>query len=68
MEKEFLTVPEVARLLGTTVTRTYQLIAQRRVPHVRRGRSILVPRGALMQWLQEKTEEALRAVASESRT
>jgi excisionase family DNA binding protein len=66
MEKEFLTVPEVASRLGTTVTRTYQLVAKGRVPHVRRGRSVLVPRAALAQWLQEKTEEALRAVVGES--
>lgn len=68
MEKEFLTVPEVARLLGTTVTRTYQLVAQRRLPHVRRGRSIVFPREAMTRWLQEQTEEALRVVAGEPGT
>lgn len=61
-EREFLSVAEVSRLLGCTVSRTYQLIAERRVPHVRRGRSVLVPRGALAKWIREQEATALAAV------
>jgi excisionase family DNA binding protein len=63
MEKEFLTVRDVAGCLGTTIARTYQLVALRRIPHVRRGRTILVPRAALDRWLRLQTEEALLTVA-----
>jgi excisionase family DNA binding protein len=42
--KPVLSVPEVARLLGISRAFTYDLVAQGRLPHVRLGRRIVVPR------------------------
>ncbi len=49
-----LTVTEAARLLRISRNLCYELIAQDRLPHVRLGRRILIPRYALQQWLAKE--------------
>jgi excisionase family DNA binding protein len=50
-ESVLLTVPEAARLLRISRNLAYELIRQGRLPHVRLGRRILVPRFGLEQWI-----------------
>lgn len=47
-----LTVPQAARLLGIGTTLAYELAGQGRLPHIRLGRALRVPRGALEAWIE----------------
>jgi excisionase family DNA binding protein len=46
-----LTVAEAARLLHISRNLAYELVAQGRIPHIRLGRRILIPRFGLEQWI-----------------
>lgn len=46
-----LTVDEAAGLLWIGRNTCYELIRQRRIPHVRLGRRVLIPRWGLEQWI-----------------
>lgn len=46
-----LTVAEAAKLLCISRNLTYELVAQGRIPHVRLGRRILLPRVGLEEWI-----------------
>ena len=46
-----VSVDEAARLLGISRNLAYDLVREGRLPHVRLGRRILVPRFGLEQWL-----------------
>ncbi len=50
-EPMLLTVNEAARLLRISRNLCYDLVAQGRLPHVRLGRRILIPRQGLEQWI-----------------
>ncbi|MCL2150202.1 MAG: helix-turn-helix domain-containing protein [Dehalococcoidia bacterium] len=52
MEKLLLKPSEVATRLGIGKSLTYELIAQKRLPHVRLGRCIRIPSRSLETWLQ----------------
>ena len=60
-----LRVSEVARVLGISRQRAYQLVADGTLPHTRIGpRTIRIPRAALEAWLAvhaERSVDALRA-------
>ena len=43
-----------ARLLGISRNLAYELLQQGRIPHVRLGRRILVPRLGLEQWIAQE--------------
>jgi integrase len=45
---------EVSRLLGIGRTKAYQMMRRTEVPVVRIGRSVRVPRGALLSWISAK--------------
>jgi excisionase family DNA binding protein len=49
-----LSVREAARLLGVGRDTTYVLVRERRIPAVRVGRRILVPRAALERWIEKE--------------
>lgn len=53
---ELLRAEEAAGLLGLGRSKTYQLIAASAIPVVRIGRSVRVPRTALLRWIEEQTE------------
>lgn len=57
----FLTVHEVAQALDLSDARTYALIANGAIPHVRSLGRIRIPRAAFDRWL---VLEADRAIAS----
>lgn len=46
-----LTVEEAAGLLRIGRNTCYELIRQRRIPHVRLGRRLLIPHWGLQQWI-----------------
>lgn len=58
----FLTVPEVALVLGRTPSRCYQLVRAGALPVVRMGGRIVIPRGAFEEWLRQSNERALAAL------
>ena len=51
-------VDEAARLLGISRNLAYDLVREGRLPHVRLGRRILVPRFGLEQWLAKEANVA----------
>ena len=61
--KPFLTLAEVARFLGVTRARAYQLCRTGAIPHVRRGRRVFVPLGAWQRWIREQTDRAMSALS-----
>jgi len=63
----FLSARDLAPLLGVTPRRVHQLIRAGRLPALREGRSVWVPRAAWEQWLQRRAEAALAAVQDEHR-
>ena len=62
-KSEFLTVSEVAEALRLSPARTYRLLAEGRLPHVRRGRRLFVPAEAWRRWIAAESDKALAAVA-----
>ena len=51
---EFLTIPEVAKILRISRNLAYQLVAERVLPSVQLGRRLLVPRDLLNEWIREQ--------------
>lgn len=65
-DQELMRVADLAPLLGVTSSRLYQLLAQGRLPYVRVGRSIRIPREAWNRWLEEQAQRALDSVRNSS--
>lgn len=63
VNKPFLRPSQVARLLGVTSTRVYQLIRGVEVPATRVGGRLCIPVDAWTRWVKEKNERALSSVA-----
>ena len=63
--RPFLTVAEVARILGRSRERTYQLTSAGLVPSVKIRGQVLVPRRAFDQWLDALNERALARVGAD---
>jgi excisionase family DNA binding protein len=49
---------QVASLLGVSRSQAYAMMATGRLPVVRIGRSVRVPKLALAEWIKRKTESA----------
>jgi excisionase family DNA binding protein len=65
--KPFLTVPEVARLIGASQERTYALCSGGDIPSVKLGKRVRIPRAAFDRWLTDLSERALAGVADAPR-
>lgn len=63
MRREVLTVPEVAKTLGIGRNSAYELIRQHKLPALRLGRRIVIPRVALQRFLDQAGQ-----LATESET
>ncbi len=50
-----LTVPQVAQILQIARGRAYELVADGQIPSIRLGRSVRVPRTALVGWIERAT-------------
>ena len=55
---------DVARLLGLSRSQTYQMMADGRLPVVRIGRAVRVPKQALAEWIRSNTAKSGNEVAS----
>ena len=53
VERETLTVAEAGKLLGISRNLAYDLVAQGKLPTLRLGRRLVVPRVALQRLLEE---------------
>ncbi len=51
---QLLTVREAAKLLRISSNLAYELVAQNRLPHIRLGRVIRIPRHGLKTWINEE--------------
>ena len=51
--RETLTVQEVAKILGIGRNSAYELVAQGRIPSLRLGKRLVIPRMALERMLEE---------------
>jgi excisionase family DNA binding protein len=59
---DFMSVAEVRARLGKTDARIYQMIAEGRLPAVRWGRAVKIPRRAFEKWIEDQTAAALASV------
>jgi len=53
-----LHVVEAAEILALSRARVYQLIAAGELPHIRFGKSVRVPRAALLRYIERQTVNA----------
>ncbi len=53
-ETLLLIVREAAKLLRISPNLVYELVAQGRLPHIRLGRRILIPRLGLKSWIAQE--------------
>ena len=52
MDKTVLTVKEAAEILRISVSKTYQLIRENRIPHIELGHRYVVPKQKLLEWVE----------------
>lgn len=50
---KLLLAPDVAKRLGMSTQRIYELVRQKRLPHVRVGRQIRFSSAALQKWIDD---------------
>ncbi|MGP4083319.1 excisionase family DNA-binding protein [Streptomyces sp. KR55] len=56
----YLSVDQVAELLGTTARFPRRLIEERRIRYVKVGRHVRIPESAVAEFIQSRTVEPLR--------
>jgi excisionase family DNA binding protein len=49
---------EVAKLLGLSRSKVYEMLAARELPMVKIGTAVRVPRAALLAWIERRTAQA----------
>lgn len=59
IERLVLTVSDLQPALGIGRAQAYALVNRADFPAIRLGRKILIPRDALLRWLDKQTEQAL---------
>lgn len=57
--KDFLSTADVGERLGITPRRAWELVKEGRIPFVKHGRNIRIPRAAWERFVEAQTEEAL---------
>ncbi|MGW4880422.1 excisionase family DNA-binding protein [Streptomyces sp. NPDC004262] len=60
MTDRYLSVDQVAELLGTTARFPRRLIEERRIRYVKVGRHVRIPESAVSEFVQSRTVEPLR--------
>ena len=66
MEKKTLSVREVAELLGISRGAAYQAVRMGRIPSVRIGRRLLIPKAAIDRFLDDAGDVQFPSGAEES--
>ncbi|MEU6536383.1 helix-turn-helix domain-containing protein [Streptomyces sp. NPDC047000] len=64
MNERYLSVDEVAEVLGTTVRFPRRLIEERRITYVKVGRHVRIPESALREYIAANTVQPRRCRAS----
>ena len=49
----YLRVPQAAVYLGYAVKTVYRLVEERRIPHIKKGRTVIFDRNVLDKWMQD---------------
>lgn len=52
---EILTIPEVAKYLKLSKSKTYALVQRREIPHIKVGKNVRVRMADLERWLAART-------------
>jgi len=52
-----LSVAEVCRLLHRSRARVYEMVRKHEIGHIRDGRSVLIPREAVGEWIKRKRRQ-----------
>jgi len=52
-----LTVSQVCKLLNRSRARVYEMVHMHELGHLRDGRSVLIPRDALDEWIRRKRRQ-----------
>ncbi|MGX1368563.1 excisionase family DNA binding protein [Streptomyces canus] len=60
MTDRYLSVDQVAELLGTTARFPRRLIEERRIRYVKLGRHVRIPESAVEEFIQARTVEPIR--------
>jgi excisionase family DNA binding protein len=60
MNDRYLSVDQVAELLGTTARFPRRLIEERRIRYVKVGRHVRIPESAVEEFIRARTVEPLR--------
>ncbi|MDH6628350.1 excisionase family DNA binding protein [Streptomyces sp. LBL] len=60
MTDRYLSVDQVAELLGTTTRFPRRLIEERRIRYVKVGRHVRIPESAVEEFVQSRTVEPIR--------
>ncbi|HEX5566841.1 MAG TPA: helix-turn-helix domain-containing protein [Streptomyces sp.] len=61
MKDRYLSVDQVAELLGTSVRFPRRLVAERRITFIKAGRHVRIPESAVMAFIEANTVEPVRA-------
>jgi excisionase family DNA binding protein len=56
-EPLLLSVAEVCRLLNRSKARVYEMVRMHEIGHLRDGKSVLIPRDALDEWIRRKRRQ-----------
>ncbi|MFD0367319.1 excisionase family DNA-binding protein [Streptomyces sp. NPDC127114] len=67
MSDRYLSVVQVAELLGTTVRFPRRLVAERRIRYVKVGTHVRIPESAVEEYIAANTVEPVRPRARRSR-
>ncbi|WP_066639194.1 helix-turn-helix domain-containing protein [Desulfolucanica intricata] len=59
-----MTVELTAQVLGLNKGTVYEMIRQKRIPAVKVGRRLLVPRDALLDWITKEAMDNTQAVVN----
>lgn len=62
---ELLRASDVMQVLGIGRTKAYQLMQDGTLPVLRIGKAVRVPKGALLNWIHERTEALDRTARGE---
>jgi|GEM_PF-1681184 len=60
-QRETITAPEAAEVLGLSPWSIYDLVRRRQLPHIRIGRRVLFRRESILQWLEAHEQASVAA-------
>lgn len=61
MNRETLTVPEAAQVIGICEDTLYEMIRQKQIPHIRVRRRIFLRHSTLLKWMESEENRSVSA-------